>query len=194
MTDSPADDKFLGLLKSLADANRLKIVGLLARQPYSVEQLAAILDLRPSTVSHHLKLLSEAGLVNARTESYYNIYRLEAGVLEGVAHRLLSHQAFPAPQHAESDYQAKVIRDYLQPDGTLKTIPAQQRKLQVVLQMLAQDFTPGVRYSESQVNKMLSRYHPDTATLRRELIGAHLMSRAAGEYWLIEPESLESDA
>jgi hypothetical protein len=190
MTDSNSDERILLLFKSLADANRLKIVGLLARQPYPVEQLAAILNLRPSTVSHHLKLLSEVGLVSARTESYYNIYRLEQGVLEDVAHSLLSRQAFPPPEHAESAYLAKVVKDFMLPDGRLKTIPAQRRKLQVILEHIAKDFTPGVRYSENQVNKILSRYHPDTATLRRELVGAHLMSRSAGEYWLEEPEEI----
>jgi hypothetical protein len=45
-----------------------------------------------------------------------------------------------------------------------------------------------VRYTEKQVNEILSRYHADTATIRRELVGVHLMSRAAGEYWLVEPD------
>lgn len=188
MADSSADERLLQLFKSLADANRLKIVGLLARQPYPVEQLAAILNLRPSTVSHHLKLLSEAGLVSARAESYYNIYRLEQGVLEDVAHRLLSRQAFPAPDLAEGAYQAKIVKDYTLTDGSLKTVPAQRRKLQVILAYISQAFTPGVRYPEKQVNQILSRFHPDTATLRRELVGAHLMERAAGEYWLVEPK------
>lgn len=187
MTDTTKDEQLLLLFKSLADAKRLKIVGLLARQPYPVEQLAAILNLRPSTVSHHLKLLSEAGLVSARSESYYNVYRLEKGVLEDVAHRLLSHQAFPALD-AGVTYQEKVVKDYTLSDGSLKTIPVQRRKLQIILEYIAHTFTPGVRYSEKQVNQILSRYHPDTATLRRELVGARLMSRAAGEYWLNEAD------
>jgi hypothetical protein len=188
MTESTADGQLLRLFKALADSNRLKIVGLLAQQPYPVEQLAAVLSLRPSTVSHHLKLLSEAGLVSARAEGYYNIYRLEQGVLEDVAHRLLSRQAFPAPDHAEGAYLAKVIKDYTLPDGSLKTIPAQRRKLLVILEYIAQAFTPGLRYPEKQVNEILARYHPDTATLRRELVGAQIMSRAAGEYWLVEAD------
>jgi hypothetical protein len=188
MTDSPADERLLLLFKSLADANRLKIVGLLARKSYPVEQLAAILNLRPSTVSHHLKLLSEVGLVTARAEGYYNIYRLEQGVLEGVAHRLLSRQAFPPPELVEGAYHAKVVKDYTLPDGSLKTIPAQRRKLQIILEYIAHAFTPGVRYTEKQVNEILSRYHADTATIRRELVGVRLMSRAAGEYWLVEPD------
>ena len=67
-------EELLSFYKALADANRLKIVGLLAGQSYSVEELAALLGLRPSTVSHHLAKLAEAGLVSARTESYYSVY------------------------------------------------------------------------------------------------------------------------
>jgi DNA-binding transcriptional ArsR family regulator len=67
---NPAEEQLLAIFKALADANRLKIISLLAAQPYTVEQLASLLDLRPSTISHHLARLSEAGLVSAA--SYYN--------------------------------------------------------------------------------------------------------------------------
>jgi hypothetical protein len=42
-----------------------------------------------------------------------------------------------------------------------------------------------VKYSEKQVNEMLARYHSDTATLRRELVGYKLLRRHPGgvEYW-----------
>lgn len=188
MSDTPNDEHLLRIFKSLADGNRLKIVGLLARQAYSVEQLAAILNLSPSTLSHHLKLLHEAGLVSAHAESYYNIYHLEKGVMENIARSLLSNQAFPQPESAEAPYYDKVIKDYTLPDGRLKVIPAQRRKLQLILKYVAQAFTPGIRYTEREVNQRLSRYHSDTATLRRELVGAHIMSRSAGEYWLEESD------
>jgi hypothetical protein len=44
-----------------------------------------------------------------------------------------------------------------------------------------------VRYSEKQVNEMLNRFHEDTATLRRELVGYGLMGRegGGGEYWRV---------
>lgn len=186
-----SDERFLPLFKALADANRLKIVGLLARQPYPVEQLAAILGLRPSTISHHLKLLAEVGLVSARTEGYYNIYRLEQGVLETIAQRLLSPQAFPAPDQPPGldAYPSRVVRDYLLPDGSLKTIPAQRRKLEIILRHISQAFAPGVIYTEKQVNQILAGYHADTATLRREMVGYRLLARSAGEYWLVEPEA-----
>jgi hypothetical protein len=46
-------------------------------------------------------------------------------------------------------------------------------------------FEEGVRYSEAQVNETIKRYHPDSATLRRELIGNRLMQRENGIYWRV---------
>ena len=185
--------ELIDFFKALADANRLKILGLLAQDGYSVEQLAALLELRPSTVSHHLARLSEAGLVNARAESYYNVYSLEAGALEAMAQRLLAEDTLPALAEGVDmqSYERKVIDDYTLPGGRLKTIPAQRKKLEVVLQHIVQDFEPGTHYSEAQINAILSAYHDDTATLRRELVGYRLLERNAGEYWRPEYEHPE---
>jgi len=182
-----AHEELLSFFKALADANRLKILGLLAQGRYSVVQLAEMLHLSPATVSHHLARLAEVGLVSARSESYYNIYQLESATLEAMAQRLLAREALPA-MAAEVDleaYDRKVLRDYAAPEGGLKTIPAQHKKLEVVLRHVVQAFEPGRRYSEKQVNDILGRFHEDTATMRRELVGHRLMARQAGEYWRI---------
>lgn len=184
------DEQLLMFFKALADSNRLKIIGLLSQQPYSVEQLAAMLNLRPPTVSHHLKLLSEAGLVSARAESYYNVYQLEPGVLEQIARHLVASEKLPS-MAAEVDleaYDRMVLHNVLLPDGRLKVIPAQRKKREVVLKHILKAFEPGTRYSEKQVNEVLSRYHDDTATLRREMIGYKFMKRSEGEYWRIDDE------
>ena len=176
--------------KALADANRLKIVGLLAGHSYSVEELAALLNLKPSTVSHHLSKLAQVGLVNARTESYYNVYRLEEKALEEKSRRLLSREDFTtAAADVDLDtYDRKMVLDFSRRDGSLKTIPAQRRKLEAVLRHIVKVFEPDKRYSEKQVNKLLSGFHEDTATLRRELIGYGLMERegGGGEYWRVK--------
>ena len=65
-------EELVAFLKVLSDANRLKIIGLLAQQPYSVEELAVLLDLKPASVSHHLSKLSKVGLVSAKAERYYS--------------------------------------------------------------------------------------------------------------------------
>jgi DNA-binding HxlR family transcriptional regulator len=184
----PNDEQLLTFFKALADANRLKIVGLLSQQVYSVEQLAALLNLRPPTVSHHLKILAEAGLVSARTESYYNLYQLESGVLEQIARQLAEHDRLPK-MAAEVDlgaYDRKVLRDILLPDGRLKIIPAQRKKREVILRHILKEFQTEVHYTEQEVNQILARFHEDTATIRREMIAYKLMTRSEGEYWRID--------
>jgi predicted transcriptional regulator len=184
------DEQLLTFFKALADANRLKIVGLLAQQPYSVEQLAAMLNLRPPTVSHHLKMLSEAGLVSARAESYYNVYQLESNALENIVKNLGTQDRLPS-MAAEVDleaYDRKVLRDILLPDGRLKVIPAQRKKREVILRHILKEFQPGVHYTEKEVNEVLVRFHEDSATLRREMISYKMMKRAEGEYWRIDGE------
>lgn len=183
-------DEVLKFFKSLADANRLKILGLLAQEDLSVEQLAVMLNLRPSTVSHHLSKLSEAGLVSAKAMSYYNIYQFENKTLEAMAQHLLSKENLSAiAVDVDLDaYDRKVVSYYSLPDGQLKTIPAQRKKLEAILGYISQDFELGTRYNERQVNEILEKYHPDTATLRQELIGAGILARSSGgkEYWRSE--------
>ncbi len=182
--------ELLDFFKALADANRLKIVGLLAADEMSVEELAAVLDLRPSTVSHHLRRLADAGLVRARAEGYYNMYRLNIHALEVMARRLLSEEAL-AQQAVDVDldaYDRKVLENFLTPEGRLKAIPAQYKKLMAILRYLLRAFEPGKRYPEKEVNRILGQYHEDTARLRRELVEAGLMARegGGGEYWRVK--------
>ncbi len=187
-------EELLSFYKAMADANRLKIVGLLAGRSYSVEELAALLNLRPSTVSHHLAKLAEAGLVSAHTESYYSVYRLEEKALEERTRRIMSREDFTSAV-ADLDldsYDRKVVADYTRRDGSLKTIPAQRKKLEAVLRYVVRAFEPGKRYTERRVNEILSKYHEDTASLRRELVGYGLMKRegGGGMYW--RPDTSES--
>jgi predicted transcriptional regulator len=187
--DQQSIEALLKFMKVLSDANRLKILGLLARERLSVEQLAEILELRPSTVSHHLARLAEVGLVSARAESYYNIYQMEPKALEQVAQRLLSQELLPAAI-AEVDldaYDRKVVANYSRPDGSLKALPSQRKKLDAILRHLVSAFERGLRYSEKEVNEILTRFHDDTAFLRRELVGARLLDRSTDgrEYWRV---------
>jgi biotin operon repressor len=177
----------LTFFKALADANRLKIVGLLAREALSVEQIAAMLNLHASTVSHHLGQLAQAGLVSARAEGYYSVYQLETKALEALAQRLLAREILPGVAE-ELDVEAfdrKVLKTYLNSEGKLVDFPTQHKKEMVILRYVVQAFEPGVRYTEKQVNQILARYHDDTARLRRYLIDAKLMAREDGgrAYW-----------
>lgn len=180
-------EELVGFYKALSDPNRLKIVGLLAQRAYSVEELAALLKLGASTVSHHLARLVKAGLISAHAEGYYTVYRLDRAALESKSRLLFSNQNLSAVT-AEVDldaYDRKVVADYTLSDGSLKTIPAQRKKLEAILRYVVQAFKTSERYSERQVNEILGRYNEDTATLRRELVGYGLMKRegGGGDYW-----------
>ncbi|MDX1613612.1 MAG: metalloregulator ArsR/SmtB family transcription factor [Candidatus Promineifilaceae bacterium] len=180
-------EELLAFFKALADANRLKIIGLLAQDSYSVEELAALLALGPSTVSHHLARLVEVGLVSARAESYYNVYRLETDALEAMARRLLAEETLPAVI-ADVDlnaYDRQVVENYVGPDGRLKLLPRQRKKTEALIRYMIQAFEPGRAYTEQEVNEIISRFHDDTASIRREFIDYQLLERTADgrKYW-----------
>jgi predicted transcriptional regulator len=182
-------EDMVNFFKAFADTNRLKIVGLLANKPYSVEELASLLNLKPSTVSHHLARLSKVGVVNMRAQSYYSIYEVDQKMLENKSRSLFSRENLSSvASEVDTDaYDKKVIKDFTRRDGSLKTIPAQRKKLEAILRYVVNSFEVGKRYSEKQVNDILSRYHEDTATLRRELVGNKFMERegGGGQYWRI---------
>lgn len=64
-------------------------------------------------------------------------------------------------------------------------MPAKRSRRLLLLNEVAQAFEPGVRYPESEVNRMLGEMFSDWAALRRYLVDEQLMDRANGEYWRI---------
>jgi DNA-binding transcriptional ArsR family regulator len=67
---------------ALAEPNRLQIVELLRHRPLPVGQIAEQLRMRQPQVSKHLRVLSEAGLVQARPLAQQRIYGLRAQPLK----------------------------------------------------------------------------------------------------------------
>lgn len=62
--------------RALAEPNRFQIVELLRRGPRPVGELVLRLHLRQPQVSKHLRVLSDAGLVEARVDAQRRIYAL----------------------------------------------------------------------------------------------------------------------
>ncbi len=188
--DAAATHELLAFFKALSDANRLKIVALLAKHEHSVEGLAGKLGLTSSTVSHHLAKLSAIGLVSARAEGYYSIYRLEEGALAAMAHRLLKDDTLPeVAADVEADaFDRKVLKTYLAADGRIKAFPAQRKKELAILRHVVKAFDARRRYSEKEVNAVLKGFSDDTARLRRYLVEFGFMGRqgGGGEYWRSE--------
>jgi predicted transcriptional regulator len=197
MDENTYVDELLAFFKVLSDANRLKIVALLAKESLPVEQLAEMLGLSSSTVSHHLSRLAQAGLVSARAEGYYSVYQLELDALTAMSQRLLAKETLPAVA-ADVDvdaYDRKVLNTFLSSDGRLLSFPAQQKKLKAVLRYIARIFEPGRRYPQKEVDEMLSRFNEDTARLRRSLVDFGFMERegGGGAYWRAEQQPAEPE-
>lgn len=78
----------LGWMSSLADATRARALRLVERHELSVAELCAVLQAPQSTVSRHLKVLSDEGWVVARPEGTSRLYGMVTDQLEPPARRL----------------------------------------------------------------------------------------------------------
>ncbi len=63
------------LCKASADSLRLLVLRVLRKDSFGVSELCSIFDIRQPALSHHLKVLSGAGLVAARREANSIFYR-----------------------------------------------------------------------------------------------------------------------
>ncbi len=81
------------------------------------------------------------------------------------------------------EFDARVLENFVDAAGRLHGIPAQRKKRLAVLRWLVEDFRPSRHYSEAEVNEIISRRHPDFATIRRHLVDEELMQRQRSVYW-----------
>ncbi|WP_019505436.1 metalloregulator ArsR/SmtB family transcription factor [Pleurocapsa sp. PCC 7319] len=79
--NAPDFNTLLDFFKVLANENRLKLVGILSQAECSVEDLAARLELKEPTISHHLMKLKELNLVKMRSSGNTHLYKLNADTL-----------------------------------------------------------------------------------------------------------------
>ncbi|MHC5059091.1 MAG: DUF2087 domain-containing protein [Planctomycetota bacterium] len=174
----------LAFFKALADANRLRLIGLLAHRPYAVEELAEVLELRASTVSHHLAKLSAAGLVRGTASGHYHEYALDTDALQARAKALASDEALRGLARVEgtSDpYEQKVLSSFLDAEGRLKgDLPMKRKKFQVLLRHALRLFEDEGPWDEREVNRRLKSICDDTASFRRGFIDHGLMTRERG--------------
>src|SRR5829696_6399868 len=87
MSDSRTVD-VLGRLTALSDATRCRILRLLEQYELTVGELCASLQLPQSTVSRHLRVLSDEGWASARGEGTSRFYKADFDSLEAGARDL----------------------------------------------------------------------------------------------------------
>ncbi len=180
--EADVNEAVMQLARALSNPARLRIAALLVESECSLDQIASALKLRPQDVSRHLKLLREGGLAVERIENGMSRYTLDLNEL-----RRISRAAFANPQETNPELDgdssdAKVLRNFTR-DGRLTTIPASHKKKLVVLRWLAARIPSEVRLPEREISTLLAQYHPDFATLRRELVDNGFLMRDRGVYW-----------
>ena len=72
------------ILKALADKNRLKIIDLLSCGPMCVCNFTENLDLSQPNVSHHLKILKNAGLITSKRRGRWIDYQLNQSKIDSL--------------------------------------------------------------------------------------------------------------
>lgn len=94
---------FLKVMKALSDPNRVKIIKLLQQREMCVCELQGALNIAQPTVSKHLKILEESGLVDFRKEGLWVNYFLTDGATPYAASVLgnLKHWLDDDPEIAE---------------------------------------------------------------------------------------------
>ncbi len=69
-------NEFVAIAKALGDAGRARAVMALADGELCLCQIIEVLELSPSTVSKHMSILQQAGLVERRKDGRWHYYRL----------------------------------------------------------------------------------------------------------------------
>ena len=100
---------FIRVMKALSDPNRVRVLKLLQNKELCVCDIQEVLQLAQSTVSRHMKVLEDAGLVERRRQGTWIMYKLSG-------------------KH-ESEYEAAMLshlENWLEEDGELKQMRLQR--------------------------------------------------------------------
>ena len=181
--------EMLDFVKAMASAERLRVIGVLARGRATQAQIAEQLHLPVRDVYNHLSFLAH---VNAVTETD-GVYDLNEKAIESLARKQFegTRPAYETKEEKQEDVR-KVLKNFLNADGTLKQIPSPGAKLLIILNFIVDAFAFDTNYTEKEVNTILRRFHVDTAALRRYLVDHKLMAREGDgtRYWRC-PEPVE---
>ena len=175
-------NEVMDFVKAMASAERLRVIGALVRGNATQKQIAEQLHVPVRDVFQHLAFLSHVGVV--REEE--GVYELDEKAVEALARGQFEGTQ---PEYTDQPEDArKVLKAYLNADGTLKQIPMDKKKLLVILTFVVDVFEYDATYTEKEVNTILRRFNPDTAALRRYLVDHGFMARESdgSKYWRVK--------
>lgn len=180
--------EILSFVKAMASAERLRIIGVLVRGRATQAEIAEQLHLPIREVFNHLSFLMHVGVVNESD----GVYDLNERTIESLARgQFEGKRESYVPSEEQQEDVRKVLKTFLNADGTLKQIPPMGNKLLIILSFIVDAFSFDTNYTEKEVNTILRRFHLDTASLRRYLVDNGLMARESDgtKYWRVKREA-----
>jgi hypothetical protein len=182
--------EILSFVKAMASADRLRIIGVLVRGRATQAEIAAQLHLSVRDVFDNLAFLTHVGVIHETS----GVYDLDEKAIEMLARGQFEGKrpTYEIKEEKPEDAR-KVLKNYLNADGTLKQIPPAKNRLLIVLNFIVDAFAFDTNYTEKEVNTILRRFHLDTAALRRYLVDNGLMAREGdgSRYWRVKEEALK---
>lgn len=175
--------EILSFVKAMASADRLRIIGILVRGQATQSEIAEQLGMPVREVFNHLSFLVHVAVVSET----HGAYELNEKTIESLARGQFGGKRPSFEARDEPEDVRKVLKNFLNADGSLKQIPPQGNKLLIVLSFIVDAFEYDTNYSEKEVNTILRRFHVDTAALRRYLVDNGLMARERDgtRYWRV---------
>jgi DNA-binding transcriptional ArsR family regulator len=169
-------------LKATADAARLKIIDSLRLEDCSVQDLASILDLSLPTVSHHLHILRQAGLVDRRREGRHRDYYLVLKAHEELAawfQNLVENRK--QGDQAARRYRERVIGQFIEDE--VGQLPSHPRRRGILMEWLCDMLKSETFYDSRQLQKLWGELVRDSETLIDELT-RHGYMKGNGKLWI----------
>jgi DNA-binding transcriptional ArsR family regulator len=83
-------DRMRRCLAALSDPTRQEIVAMLSGERLNVTQLTERLSLSQPAISHHLRILSDAGVLRQERQGRERLYRVDTACCEGLAKQFRS--------------------------------------------------------------------------------------------------------
>jgi RimJ/RimL family protein N-acetyltransferase len=158
------------------DPVRLAVLGASVGDPAPIDSLAEQLDVPRRTIAKAVGSLRSDGLLDPDGKA-------DVAVLRAVAESIPTKGGGDEPVEGPWTEEESVILGRFFEGGRLRTIPTHASKRFLVLEKVAQEFEPGKRYSEREVNFKIQLIHSDYAAIRRYMVDGGLMDRADGAYW-----------